>query len=477
MAFTRYNVPPTCSPIRSQASLSIFQGVFVIRAFQVAFMAFLIGALIPAPSHALALGASPDSLTRATWRLSNGLTVKAQHVPAAGAVSITMAYHGGSDGDPAGREGQALLRAELAYTAAAGSTPERSRQELRSLRPLGSEVKVTRTQTQLTEVASLTQFPGVLHQVAERARGVRVTPASLAAALASLRQQQRDAYLEAPSRALYYDVAALAAGMDSSALRLLGRAPGLDRVGVSEMQKQIATAFVPANGVLSIAGNLDGPDLRALVEREFGSIPAGQVLPATLHHRFVASSTTLRWPGLERPVGCVGVSAPSLRDTLHPVFYLTLLVVASKLGVTWGPPTPPLQSRFQYSILDDPELIRFYPRLEPTDRTPANLGQALAEDLNANAMLVADEESLESLRAGVGWLLGAPLLHEMVPRFQKTPGLLVLLSSSTASRELWGGEAVWAPYRRLMDRCNIDGASLIARASNPRNQVRLMLTP
>ena len=449
----------------------------MIRAFHVAFMALSLGALAPAPGHALALGASPDSLTRATWRLSNGLIVKTQHVPAASAVSITMAYHGGSDGDPAGREGLALLRAELAYTAAAGATPERTRQELRSLRPLGSEVKVTRTQTQLTEVASLTQFPGVLHQVAERARAVRVTPASLAAALASLHEQQRDAYLEAPSRALYYDVAALAAGMDSSALRLLGQARGLDRIGVSEMQKQIATAYVPANGVLSIAGNLDGPDLRALVEREFGSIPAGQVVPAAPHHRFVASSVALSWPGLEGPVGCVGVFAPSLRDTLHPVFYLTLLVVASRLGVTWGPPTPPLQSRFQYSILDDPELIRFYPRLEPGDRSPAELGEALADGLIANAMLVADEESLESLRAGVGWLLGAPLPHEILPRFQKTPGLLVLLSSSAASRELWGGEALWAPYRRLMDRCNIDGAGLVARTRNPRNQVRLMLTP
>ena len=449
----------------------------MIRAFRLTFMVFLIGALAPGTGHALALGASPDNPTRATWRLANGLTVKAQHVPAAGAVSITMAYHGGSDGDPAGREGLALLRAELAYTAAAGETPERTRQELRSLRPLGSEVKVTRTQTQLTEVATLAQFPGVLHQVAARARGVRVTAASLAAALASVHDQQRDAYLEAPSRALYYHVAALAAGMDSSALGTLGQARGLDRTSVSEIQKAIATSFVPANGVLSIAGNLDGPDLRTLVEREFGSIPSGQPLPAAPHHRFVAGSATLRWPGLERGVGCVGVFAPSLRDTLHPVFYLSLLVLASRLGATWGPPTPPLQSRFQYSILDDPELIRFYPRLEPGDRSPAKLGDVLADDLNESSMLVADEESLESLRAGVGWLLGAPLPHEILPRFQKNPGLLVLLSSSAASRELWGGEALWAPYRRLMDRCNIDEVGLVARARNPRNQVRLMLTP
>jgi hypothetical protein len=449
----------------------------VTRIFRLLLLALFLGALAPGPGHALALGASSDSLTRATWRLANGLTVIAQHVPAAGAVSITMAYHGGSDRDPAGREGLALLEAELAYTAAAGETPERTRQELQSLRPLGSEVKVTRTQTQLTEVASLAQFPGVLHQVAERAHAVRVTQASLDAALASLREQQKDAYLTAPSRALYYDVAALAAGMDSSALGHLGQAHGLDHVGADEIQKQISTAYVPANGVLSIAGNLDGPDLRVMVEREFGSIPAGRPLPAATHHRFGPGSATLRWPGLEQSVGCVGAAAPSLRDSLHPVFYLSLLILASRLGAAWGPPTPPLQSRFQYSILDDPELIRFYPRLGPGDRTAANLGDALEDGLSANETLVADPEALESLRAGVGWLLGERLPHEMLPRFQKTPGLLVLLSSSAASRQLWGGEALWAPYRRLFERCNIDAIGLIAKLRNPRNQVRLMLRP
>lgn len=449
----------------------------MIRAFRALFVAFLVGLLAPGAVHALALGASPDSLTRSTWRLANGLTVVAQHVPQAAAVSITMAYHGGSDGDPVGREGLALLEAELAYTAAAGTTPERTRAELQSLRPYGSEVKVTRTQTQLTEVASIAQFPGVLHQVAERSRGVSATSATLAAALASVHEQQRDAYLDAPSRALYYDVAALAAGMDSSALGQLGQARGLDRVGLAEIQKAIATTFVPANGVLSIAGNLEGPDLRAMVEREFGSIPSGRLLPDAPHHRFVAGSAGLRWPGIEHPAGCVGAVAPSLGDSLHPLFYLSLLVLAARLGETWGPPTPPLTSRFQYSILDDPELIRFYPRLEPGDRTPANLADVLADGLSANATLVADDESLESLRDGVSWLIGARLPREILPRFQRTPGLLALLSSSAASRQLWGGEALWAPYRRRLERTNIDAVGLIARLRNPRNQVRLMLRP
>jgi len=449
----------------------------VTRILRLLLLALVVGALAPESGHALALGASSDSLTRATWRLANGLTVIAQHVPAAGAVSITMAYHGGSDRDPAGREGLALLEAELAYTAAAGETPERTRQELESLRPLGSEVKVTRTQTLMTEVASLAQFPGMLHQVAERARGVRVTQASLDAALASFREQQKDAYLAAPSRALYYDVAALAAGMDSSALAHLGQARGLDHIGVEEIQKQVSIAYVPANGVLSIAGNLDGPDLRLMVEREFGSIPAGKPLPEAPHRRFTSGSAALRWPGLEHPVGCVGVAAPSLRDSLHPVFYISLLVLASRLGAGWGQPTPPLQSRFQYSILDDPELIRFYPQLGPGDRTAANLGDALQDGLSANETLVGDPEALEALRGGVGLLIGERMPHEMLPRFQRTPGLLVLLSSSAASRQLWGGEALWAPYRRLFERCNLDAVGLIAKLRNPRNQVRLMLRP
>ena len=46
-------------------------------------------------------------------------------------------------------------------------------------------------------------------------------------------------------------------------------------------------------------------------------------------------------------------------DTLQPQFYMSLLVLGSQVKAQWGSPEPPLGSRFQYSLLDDPDVVRF----------------------------------------------------------------------------------------------------------------------
>jgi len=444
---------------------------------RLASLLFLAALLAPAPASALALGASPDSATRASWTLANGLTVIAQHVPGSGAVSITVGCHGGTDSDPAGKEGLAQLVGEILYTGAAGTTPERSRAEMSSLRPLGAELKVNRRQTLITEVASLQQFPGVFHQMAERMRGVRVTPASIATALTSLRAFQRDAYLDAPARRLYNGVAVLAAGGDSVTLQRVATCSALAGVPAADVEARLRHVMAPANAVLSIAGNLDGVNLRALVEHEFGSIPAGARAEEPPHRPYKAGTVLIHQPGLDGPVGCVGVVAPSLQQQMQPTFYLSLLVLATQLNTVWGPPEAPLTSHFQYSIMDDPELVRFYPALDKRDRTPGALTESFNGALRPFYELVADEDLLESLRNGVEWMLGAPVPPEMLSRFRQIPGLLALLSSTGASRELWGGEAVWAPYRAQFEKTSIDAVGLMALIGDARAQSRILLVP
>src|SRR5438093_1542124 len=179
----------------------------------------------------------PDSTVCESWLLPNGLGVTTRHVPRTSAVSITVAYRIGNAGDPTGREGLARLLAEAAFTAAAGEIPERTRDEMESLRPLGWNLEVGTRSTLLTEIASPAQLPVALR-------------------------------------------------------------PGLRQITRSD---------------------------------------------------------------LASPLGVVGIIAPALTDTAHPEFYLNALVIGSLCKDQWDPPAPPLTTRFKYSALDDPDLVRIYP--------------------------------------------------------------------------------------------------------------------
>ena len=146
-------------------------------------------ALVLAASAALAGvaradGPTPlrDSTVADHWKLANGLTVVTRHIPRALGVAITVAYPTGSDGDPAGRPGLTRLAAEVEMMAPAGDVPERTREEMESLRPLGWSIKVGRRSVQLAEVATREQFPGVLRQMATRMRGVTVNPGAVTTA-------------------------------------------------------------------------------------------------------------------------------------------------------------------------------------------------------------------------------------------------------------------------------------------------------
>ena len=105
-----------------------------------------------------AAGCEPRALADSTvldiWQLPNGLRVVVRHISTAGNVAIALAWPTGSDFDPPGLTGRAALLAELEMMGAAGDTPERSRDEMNTLRPLGWGAAVSPRVTQLTEIAT-----------------------------------------------------------------------------------------------------------------------------------------------------------------------------------------------------------------------------------------------------------------------------------------------------------------------------------
>lgn len=403
--------------------------------------------LLYAPA-AFAAGAAPptDSLRRETFTLANGLRVVTVDVPRAQDVAVVVAYPGGRDQEPPRREGLWLLLAELQFTAATTGAPERSRAEMESLRPRGYDIKVSRRYTSFTEIASRAQFPGVLHQVAERMRGVTLSPAVIAAATETVRRQLQTFYSIDPAQSLYYEVRDLAGGADSSVIRRLEGGRGLEGLTARELDPRLAEAFRPSSAVLCVAGNLTGINLRALIERELSGLPAAAAPPPG-GLPFSPGGGVERRRGLDAPVGVVGVLAPALQDSLHPSFYLTLLVIGFQANQIWGPPEPPIRSRFQYALLDDPDLARFYPPTPLNAGTAADLLNVFHGELLKFSQGVAFTEDLEDLKKEVVWMLGGPTTPAFRRALRSQSGVLNTFAGFAAVRELWGGEAFWSTYR------------------------------
>ena len=393
-----------------------------------------------------------DGTTTDRWTLPNGLEVVMRDVPGARAISIAWGYHYGLDHDPADEPGLAALMAEVAFTAPAGDTPGRTRDEMESLRPQGWSLRVTRRQTLFNETATASQFPGVLHQIAGRMRGVTVTDAELRDALATVRRTLGERYFGAADQALYWQVREYARGLDKAGVVALASAKGLDRETPAGLQQAIARAYVPANGVLVLAGDLASLELRAIVASEFGALPPGERLPPPPAARLDSVTVILERPELKGPVGVLGLVAPALTDTLHPSFFMALLLLGGQAREAWGAPAPPLVTRFQYSLLDDPGFARLYPRPAPQQAAdPRSLSTVLDGLVDDLLGAVVQRGTYDGFRYNMLWMMGGPMTHALAESVTQDPAALNVLCSSLASQALWGDETFWAAYRRRFD--------------------------
>ena len=442
---------------------------FVLAA---ACLGLVLGPLRPASAVVL-----PDSTAADAWRLANGLEVRVRHIPGAAGVVITTGYRSGLLDDPKGREGLAELLAELQYFSAAGEIPERTREEMESLRPLGWRANTSPRLTMFTEVATLQQFPGVLRQVATRMRGVAVTPAGLASAAAAVRREMGSRTFGHPEQGLYWRARALAAGQSDEALLAGAAGRWLAGVKPEEATALLQARFAPANSCVALAGDFSNLNLRGLLEQEFGSIPAGTA-------RATAPDAVLRggervsvWPGLERPLGVLGIVAPALDDSLHPHFYLAALMMGLELRRKSGSPAAPLTARFQFSAYDEPEMLRLYPDLAADHATPAALGAAMDDLTDGLGRKIVTMEAMNGVKRAWDWLLGGPLPQGVRMQASQAPGMLTPLTTGMATRALWRGDDFWDRYRTAFEESAMTPATFFNWVLDPAHQVRLVLAP
>jgi hypothetical protein len=239
----------------------------------------------------------------------------------------------------------------------------------------------------------------------------------------------------------------------------------------------LKSRFQPGNASLALVGDLSGVDVRALVGTLFGKSPGGPALPDTVQVRLHGNKRVTPWKGIEAPVGVVAAESPALADSLHPSFYLGMVVTGPGVVGSWGQPKPPLQSRFQYSLLDEPELVRFYPPVRTDATDPDLLAGALAEQLQVVGAQLVDTKMLEAVRRSVSWLLGGEIPPEVLNRMRSDPGGLGTLSNGLATRALWMGDAFWSDYLRRFRAQRIGHSYFYEWLADAKHQSTLLLTP
>ena len=434
----------------------------------------LVLVLLASPARAVVRS---DSTVADTWRLENGLEVRTLHVPKAGGVSVTLAFRAGSGYEPAHMVGLSALLAELQFMSAAGDVPARTREEMQSLRPLGWDVQVGSRLARFTEIASPAQLPGVLQQAGRRLAGVTLTDADLKVALASVRRDAASHLFGLTSDVLYWRAGLLARGMDDEQIVECASLKDLDKIKLKDIPPLLARWYNPGNASLAIAGDLTGLDVRALVKSVFAPLPGGPAMPDTVQVRLRGGKHTAVWKDLTAPIGVIAVEGPALSDTLHPAFYLSMLLTGSGLIDAWGAPKPPLVARFQYSLFDEPELVRFYPPVKADATDPDVIGSTFTWQLQELGGRIVDMRIMDVLRRSVRWLLGGELSSGVLANLDRNPGGLASVTSGLATRALWKGDAFWAGYLRRFDKLKIGHNYYYEWMEDAKHQTALLLTP
>jgi hypothetical protein len=442
------------------------------RPFRV--LAALVLLAVAAPARSAPL---PDSTVADAWRLENGLEVRTRHVPGAKGVAVTLAFRAGSGYEPAGLEGLSELLAELEFMGAAGGVPERTRAEMASLRPLGWETRAGARLVRFTEIATVAQLPGVLQQFATRLAGITVTDEALKQALAQVRRDAGLRLFGDPADVLYWRVSALAQGLTDEQMVRHASMQSLSKLTPKDVAARLHDWYQPGNASLALAGDLSGVDVHAVVAALFGKLPGGAALPDTVRVRLHAGKRTQPWKDLVAPVGVVAIAGPPLTDSLHAGFYLGMLVTGAAFNSAWGAPPLPLTARFQYSLLDDPELLRFYPPVRADATDPDPLAGAVNEQLQVVGGQMVPGEIMARVRKSVRWLLGAELPPDVLGRLRSEPSAMGTLSGGMATRALWMGDAFWTGYLARFDRLALGHSNFYDWLADADRQTILLLVP
>jgi zinc protease len=213
------------------------------------------------------------------FRLANGLKVMLRPIKGTNEVALVVVYNIGSDHDPAGRSGIAHLVEHVYVTAAAGSAKARAVEEFAAQYPSGANGQTGDRYTVFSGVFPAKNIDQEIADAAARMADLRVTTADLEREKPRLLEELENMFVRFPALAAQNNARELIRPTPRG-----GRHGGVpDQVRAltpSDIQSYWKRFYKPANAILALAGNLDGPAVRKSIEDHFANLIPGEKPPA-----------------------------------------------------------------------------------------------------------------------------------------------------------------------------------------------------
>jgi len=254
------------------------------------------------------------------FKLSNGLRVVLSPDRAIPVVSIAVYYDVGSRNEREGRTGFAHLFEHMMFQ---GSENVPKAAHFQHIFNAGGTMNGT-TSTERTnyfETLPSNYLPLAFWLESDRMRSLKVTQENLDNQRHAVQEEKRLRYDNQPYVTAFLRMNELIFKNPANAHSTIGSMEDLDAATIDDVKEFFRIYYAPNNAVLTVVGDFDNDEARALVEKYFGNIPA-QPLPPPVDvsepEAVAIREETFHDPLAPAPAFVLGWKIPERRT---PVFY------------------------------------------------------------------------------------------------------------------------------------------------------------
>ena len=220
---------------------------------------------------------TPIAFTQYT--LPNGLRVILAPDPFAPVIATNVTYDVGSRNERPGRTGFAHLFEHMMFQ---GSEKVGKGEHILLTTSVGGTMNGTTNQdrTNFFEALPKNQLKLALFLEADRMRSLDISQANLDNQRAVVQEEKRQSYENRPYGQIQENLLSLAYSNFAYKHTTIGSMADLDAATIKDVRDFFATYYAPNNAVLTVCGDFDPEQARALVSQYFGGIPQKPSPPA-----------------------------------------------------------------------------------------------------------------------------------------------------------------------------------------------------
>ena len=242
-------------------------------------------ALAVAGALLLSLGATPpDTIVRppkfdyTMTTLANGLQVVFLEDHSTPIVHLSLWYHVGSKDEKAGRTGFAHLFEHLMFK---GSKNVRADQHPSWITSIGGQANASTDEdaTVFWQTVPAQYLPLVLWLEADRLGSLEVSEAKFLSEREVVKEERRMRVDNVPYGGLSEVIFDKVFTVHPYKHQTIGSMKDLESASIADVRGFYETYYVPNNATLTLVGDFDSKQARALVEQYFGRIPRGKPVP------------------------------------------------------------------------------------------------------------------------------------------------------------------------------------------------------